>query len=237
MTAYGDDLAYVHDTGYGDFARKAAPGVLALLRDAGVTGGLVADLGCGSGIWARRLLDAGYEVLGVDVSAAMLDLARLRVPQATFVEASFLDVDLPPCAAVTALGECFNYAFDPRVDRAALRRYFERVAAALRPGGVLVFDVIEPGLRLGRTFGAGEDWATLVELSADPPLLVRDITAFRRVGDLYRRSEERHPLLPLDRADLIADLEHAGLRPQLLDGYGDMAMLPGRVAVLAAPYR
>ena len=50
MSPYGRDLAHVHDIGYGDFAREAAPGLLALLRAAGVDGGLVVDLRCGSGI-------------------------------------------------------------------------------------------------------------------------------------------------------------------------------------------
>lgn len=230
---YGDDLAYIHDVGFGDFARGAAPGVLALLGQAGITEGLVVDLGCGSGIWAQRLGDEGYDVLGVDVSAGMLDLAHQRAPRAAFLHASFLDVDLPACVAVTALSECFNYAFDPRVSRAELARYFQRVASALRPGGALIFDVIEPGLPLGRSWRTGDDWATLVELTSEPPLLQRSITAFRRVGDLYRRSDEVHPVLPLAGSDLLADLSQAGFAAERLDGYGDLAMPAGRTAILA----
>jgi len=49
MRAYDEDLAYVHDVGFGDFARSVAPGVLEILRRSGITGGLVVDLGCGSG--------------------------------------------------------------------------------------------------------------------------------------------------------------------------------------------
>ena len=78
MTGYSDDLAYIHDSGYGDFARGAAPALLRALRTSGFQSGLVVDLGCGSGIWAQRLLDAGYKVLGLDISPAMVRLARKK---------------------------------------------------------------------------------------------------------------------------------------------------------------
>ncbi|MEW5927683.1 MAG: hypothetical protein AB1941_09365 [Gemmatimonadota bacterium] len=54
-SSYREDLASVHHVGFGDFAEGAAPGVLALLRQAGIREGLVVDLGCGSGVWARAL--------------------------------------------------------------------------------------------------------------------------------------------------------------------------------------
>ena len=76
MAGYSEDLAYIHDAGYGDFARGAAPALLGALRAHGITTGRVVDLGCGSGIWAALLLDAGYEVLGIDISPAMIRLAK-----------------------------------------------------------------------------------------------------------------------------------------------------------------
>src|SRR5437867_4220617 len=112
MSGYREDLAYIHDVGFGNFARRAAPGLLQILRTLGTVEGPVVDLGCGSGIWARALGNAGYDVLGVDQSADMLAIARQRAPNAEFCQASFLRTDLPRCAAVTAIGECFNYLFD-----------------------------------------------------------------------------------------------------------------------------
>jgi SAM-dependent methyltransferase len=72
---YGEDLAYIHDVGFGSFAREAAPGLLSILRKAGIRSGRVIDLGCGSGIWAAALCGAGYDVVGVDISADMLGRA------------------------------------------------------------------------------------------------------------------------------------------------------------------
>jgi len=135
---YGEDLAYIHDAGHADFALGAAPGILELLEEHGVREGLVVDLGCGSGLLARELLDAGYRVLGIDVSEAMIGIARRRAPEAEFRVASLFEADVPSCAAATAVGEVLNYLFDPENERRGLGRLFGRVYGALEPGGVFV---------------------------------------------------------------------------------------------------
>src|ERR1022692_2367806 len=94
MTAYDRDLACIHDTGFTGFARKAAPGLLRLLRQNRILGGRVVDAGCGSGVWARELSERGYDVLGIDISAHMIRLARRQAPAANFQVGSFLSVEL-----------------------------------------------------------------------------------------------------------------------------------------------
>ena len=79
---YEPDLARIHVDGYGFHWEGAAPAVLQWLRDAGIFAGTVVDLGCGGGHWLARLAEAGYETVGVDVSPAMLRLARSRAPAA-----------------------------------------------------------------------------------------------------------------------------------------------------------
>jgi SAM-dependent methyltransferase len=235
---YGADLAYIHDAGHSGFATGAAPGLLALLRRHGVTGGLVVDLGCGSGVWARILGDAGYDVLGVDYSAAMIALARRRAPRATFRHESYLKATLPRCDAVTSVGECLNYLF-VRNTRAALSSLFRRVYDALRPGGVFVFDVLEPGQLLGgkpRTgHRTGDDWAVLVEVEEDPAerVLTRYITSFRRVGRLYRRDEEVHRQRLYPARDLTAALARVGFGVRVQRGYGDFRLGRAHVVLLA----
>jgi len=56
---YFDDLAVVHDEGFGDLARRAAPEMARLLRARGIRGGLVVDVGCGSGIAAQHFVARG----------------------------------------------------------------------------------------------------------------------------------------------------------------------------------
>jgi SAM-dependent methyltransferase len=238
MAAYQRDLAYIHDTGFTGFARKAAPGLLRLLRQNRIPGGLVVDAGCGSGVWARELTDRGYAVLGIDISAYMVRLARNQAPAARFQVGSFLGAALPPCDAVTSIGECVNYAFDRRSGKRGLAQLFHRVYRALRPGGVFVFDIVEPGVApegTQRRFLEGPDWAILLEVREDRrrKTLTRQIVSFRRVGKLYRRSEEIHRLHLYTGSELVSELSRVGFEARLLKGYGRFRFPPAHVGFLA----
>lgn len=236
-TAYDEDLAYIHDVGFGDFARQAAPGLLKWMRSRGFAAGRVIDLGCGSGIWAEALAAAGYDVLGVDLSPAMITMARKRVPSGEFQVASFLDVDFPACTAVTAMGEVLNYLFDPRNRLAALKRLFRRVHRALEPGGLFIFDVAGPQRQRGvsQNFVDGGDWTVLVEYERDPERerLTRRIISFRQRGESFRRSDEIHRLQLYRPRELSSVLREAGFRVRLTRSYGAFPLLPGTFGVVA----
>jgi SAM-dependent methyltransferase len=219
---YGPDLAHVHDAAFGDWAREAAPFVLARLREAEIEEGLVVDLGCGSGIWAAELLGAGYEVLGVDTSAEMLALASSRAPRARLRQSSLYDVELPPCGAITAIGECMNYNGPP-----SLELLFRRAHAALEPNGLLVFDAAAPGREPElhrRTRYAGDGWVMDVEVSEDRAegILTRRI-ALVRDG---RASEEVHLLRLHARGEVVEWLEAAGFDVTTHPSYGVARGLP-----------
>ena len=234
---YAEDLAHIHHTGFGAFAREAAPGLLAMLRRSGVTQGLVVDLGCGTGLWAQSLVEAGYEVLGVDCAPAMLRLARETAPAARYVLSSLYDVEIPPCGAVTAIGEGLTYigAQDPQE---ALPGLFSRVHQALSPGGVLIFDAIlrssgEP-MRY-RSSREGSDWRVEAEVVEEPDqcLLTRQITTIRSIDGIDRRSEEEHSVRTFPSGQLEQMLLSSGFRFEAHQCYGAMPLLPQRVAFLA----
>ena len=233
MAGYETDLAYIHDQGFGEFALRSSPGLLKLLRNNGVNRGFVVDLGCGSGIWARQLGFAGYDVLGVDSSPAMIRLARTKAPQAKFVIDSLATVKLPKCDAVTALGEAICYAFAADENGAALERFFRRVWRALRPGGIFIFDVAPPSLLNGHWTGDG--WAVLVEKSIDRDsrLLTRHITTFRRIGKHYRRAEETHTLRLYNLEALRTALSTTGFATKPLRAFGDYRLTAHHRALLA----
>lgn len=220
---YGPDLAHVHDVAFGDWAREAAPFVLARLREARIEDGTVVDLGCGSGIWAAELLGAGYEVLGIDTSADMLALASARAARATFRQDSLHDVELPPCVAVTALGEGVNYGGPP-----TLELLFRRAHTALVPDGLLVFDAAAPGREPDlhrRARYEGEGWSMDVEADEDR----EERTLTRRIS-LVRdghSSEELHRLRLYDRDDVIEWLEAEGFDATCHPSYGAGRRLPG----------
>ena len=234
---YDTDLAYIHDQGFGGFARASAPGLLTLLHDGGIRDGRIVDLGCGSGIWARELVNSGYEVIGVDISAAMIEIARQRVPEAEFHVASFLQFPIPPCRAVTALGEVFNYLFDPDNSLPSLQAVCKKIHDVLSPGGLLIFDVAVPGRCRGRTqaFTEGEDWTCLVEYWHDESnqQLTRRIVTFRKIDDAYRRHEETHRQQLFEKRAVVEMLESIGFEVQPVQSYGEYPLPDGVVGFVA----
>ena len=70
-------FAYVYDelmdnVPYDDWAEY----LIGLLKENGVADGLVCELGCGTGQMTRRLAAAGYDMIGIDLSEDMLEVAR-----------------------------------------------------------------------------------------------------------------------------------------------------------------
>lgn len=237
MKAYAEDLAYIHDVGFGQFARESAPGVLQMLQKHGITSGTVVDLGCGSGIWAAELEKANYDVVGVDISPAMLAIARARGAGGEFHAQSYLKFRFPPCVAVTALGEVFNYLFDKRNDLCALEKIWQRIHTALPQGGLLIFDVAEPGRARGRpcSMREGEDWAVFVrnENNRQQKQLTRHVVSFRQLGKLYRRSNEVHTLQLYEGKMLAQRLRAIGFSVRLLRSYGRYRLPESIIGIMA----
>ncbi len=232
------DLAYIHDAGFRDYALAAAPELLRILRRQGVERGLVIDLGSGSGRWARELVRNGYDVLGVDQSAAMIELARKVAPRARFERGSLFEAKLPPCDAITSMGESFNYAFpQSRSTPTALRGLFRRAFRVLRPGGVFLFDFATPE-RLPKQgprvfWREGRDWAICAVTSDEQGSLRRHMTWFRKEGRLYRRGEETHELRLYEPRDLAAELEACGFESHPLRRRGRFPEVVGMAWMLA----
>jgi SAM-dependent methyltransferase len=228
---YQQDLALVHDRGYGHHGDRCAPGILALLPpDA-----LVLELGCGAGALTRHLLTAGHQVIATDASEAMLERARTALGGAADLRRlSLPDDPLPAADAIVSVGHVISYLDDA----AAVGRALAAIAGALRPGGVLAFDVCD--LEFGRIRAGepnfarvGPDWAVITEFSAPAPdRFVRDITTFVPDGaGAWRRSREHHENVLVDTS-LIPDLLAAhGVTATVGTSFGAAELPPGLHAV------
>jgi SAM-dependent methyltransferase len=110
------------------FARE----VLARLQP--VPGDRILDIGCGTGVLLEHSVAAGAAAVGVDISPAMVDAARERVPQATVVIGDAQTEDLAALGPFSAVMSRFGVMFfdDPVAA-------FANIRAATQPGARLVF--------------------------------------------------------------------------------------------------
>jgi SAM-dependent methyltransferase len=98
-------------------------------------GSRVLDLGCGAGLPATRLLvEAGYEVVGLDFSTVQIERARSLVPGAEFIEADMATWDSEP-ESFDAVVSFYALIHVPLEDQ---ERLLPRIRRWLRPDGVFL---------------------------------------------------------------------------------------------------
>lgn len=97
--------------------------------------GRALDVGCGgSGRILQLLMDEGFEVEGVDLSARMIELARERHPEVTFHHADICQWELPRRYDFISAWDSIWHI--PLADH---ERVMQKLLAGLTPGGVCIF--------------------------------------------------------------------------------------------------
>ena len=111
-----------------------------ILQNNGIDFGILLDLGCGTGSISVRMADFGYDVIGVDASVGMLNIAREKTAGRNILllnqPMEELDLYGTVNCAVSAL-DCINHLDGIRNVKTA----FEKVSLFTEPGGIFVFDV------------------------------------------------------------------------------------------------
>lgn len=231
-------LARIHHEGFGFHADACAPGILALLEPVKARGGLVVEVGCGTGLLTRHLVDAGHRVVATDASPAMLDIARSHVPEALDHRLVALPDDpLGEADAVVSTGHALSYL----PSREQLEEALVACARALRPGGVLALDLEDLTTRdaqmARRPSGwLGDDWALVIERVSDgPDHFARVHTSFVREPDgRYRREQERHDNVLIDVHAVVPPLlEAEGLEVEVRKSSGTETNMEGLLVVVA----
>jgi SAM-dependent methyltransferase len=110
--------------------------ILALFADLVLAGGdgPVADVGCGPGRITAYLRDLDLDAFGIDLSPAMIDIARREHPDLRFEVGSMTDLDLPD-ASVAGLVAWYSLIHIPDDEVGPVLTHFRRV---LRPGAPLL---------------------------------------------------------------------------------------------------
>lgn len=167
---FGSYARYYDLLNAGKDYRSEAAYVDRLLSEAGIPDRTVLDLGCGTGMHASMLADAGYAVTGVDRSETMLEAAARRASdRLRFVHGDARSVRIDRTfGAVVSLFHVISY----HVTNDDLARAFTTARAHLGEGGLFVFDcwygpavlAQRPEVRTRRW----EDDAMAVERIAEP---------------------------------------------------------------------
>ena len=149
---YSRGTAAVYDDAVGyDWFRRTVVRFARIVWKYGVKFRNAADVGCGTGLFARYLNRCwGVPVVAVDLSRGMLAEARRRcrcLPGITLLHQDVRRLALPhQVDLITANFDMLNHLanFD------SLRAACQSIAANLRPRGWFYFDLLTPCLPLGR---------------------------------------------------------------------------------------
>ena len=233
--------AYVK-AGQGRWSLQLLPWVTRVIELHGAQSASLVDVACGPGEFALAMAQRGFRVTGVDQSPEMLVMARRNAQEkgmtVTFLEQDMRRLELPaPVDAATCLYDSLNYL----ITDADLRQTLRAVAAALRPGGLFLFDMNTiQGLatRWGNRVWVIQDNEDALEVDQsefdyDAGIATLKVNAFlRRERDLYERVRELHrergyPMPTIDRELGAAGFEILGhwSNPE----FGEITPQTGRV--------
>jgi ubiquinone/menaquinone biosynthesis C-methylase UbiE len=116
-----------------------APATLGLVPSASLPGQKALDLCCGEGYYSRRLKALGYDVYGVDISERMIELARRKARDITYVcsDASNLGVFADGSIDLTVCGMAL-------MDAPNWEEIVREVYRVLKHDGQFIFSILHP---------------------------------------------------------------------------------------------
>lgn len=124
---------------------KITDKICSLLSQNGIDGGLLLDLGCGTGTLSFLLEKKGFDVIGVDASEDMLGIANEKkyeeASEALFLCQSGEDLDLFGTidCAVSVLDTINHIEGLENV-----KKVFEKISLFMNLGGIFIFDINSP---------------------------------------------------------------------------------------------
>ncbi len=214
MEAY-QDFAYVYDelmddTPYGKWCSFIVDaieryGISKPVRDAEDAleseRNLVVDLGCGTGTLTELLYERGYDMIGVDNSPAMLNVAMDKKgrhgSEILYLLQDMRELDLySTVGTMVSVCDSVNYLLEEE----ELQKLFASVKKYLYPGGIFLFD-FNTEYKYREVIGDAtiaenrEDCSFIWENFYDRKTGINeyDLTVFvRREGELFRRFTETH---------------------------------------------
>ncbi len=221
MDAY-TSFASVYDTFMDNIPYEEWAGYLiGLLREYGIEDGLVLDMGCGTGSMTELLADAGYDMIGIDNSQEMLELAMAKRiisgSEILYLLQDMREFELyGTVRAMVSICDSLNYI----TEEEDLLRVFRLVNNYLDPKGVFIFDfntLYKYREVLGDTTIAEdrEECSFIWDnyFYEDEQVNEYELSLFIREGDvgLYRKYQETHLQKAYELQTIKRLIEQSGL--------------------------
>lgn len=197
--------------------------IIQILSTYGIRDGLVLDLGCGTGSMTGLLAGAGYDMIGVDASEEMLELAYEKRAESghdiLYLLQDMREFELyGTVRAIVSVCDSLNYI----TEEEELLHVFRLVRNYLDPDGVFFFDmntIYKYSEMLGETTIAEnrEEGSFIWENYYDPEeqLNQYDLTLYiRDEDDRYTRFEETHIQKAYALERVLELLQQAGMKAE-----------------------
>ncbi|MBP3925800.1 MAG: class I SAM-dependent methyltransferase [Clostridium sp.] len=194
--------------------------LISLLKEYGAEDGLVLDLGCGTGSITELLAAAGYDMIGVDLSEEMLQIAMEKKYESghdiLYLRQYMREFELyGTVRAVVSICDSMNYI----LEQDDLVKVFSLVNNYLDPGGIFIFDLnteYKYKTLLGNSTIAEdrEESSFIWENTYDEEARINeyDLSLFiREEGELYRKYEETHYQKAYRLEEVKEALQKAGM--------------------------
>ena len=217
MEAY-TEFAQVYDRFMDNVPYEAwCEGISKILTEHGISEGLVLDLGCGTGTMTRLLRQKGYDMIGVDASAEMLEIARNHPDEGIlYLQQDMREFELyGTVRAIVSICDSMNYLEDYE----DLVQVLKLANNYLDPKGVFIFDmntVYKYREQLGeQTIAENREESSFIwENYFDEDEMVNeyDLTLFIREEDgRFSKYEETHYQKAFEISEVLEAVKEAGM--------------------------
>ena len=221
MDAYSS-FALVYDRYMLDVPYKTwATNIINILKNYNIEDGIVADLGCGTGNITELLSKAGFDMIGIDNSYDMLNIAREKMSENDNI--LYLCQDMREfelygtCAAIVSCCDSINYILDYK----DLVKVFKLVNNYLDPKALFIFDCNTfykyDKILANNTFAENSELGSFIwenEFDKESKLNEYDLSLYIKSDedDVYERYEEKH----IQRAYSLEEIKEAAAEAGLI---------------------
>ncbi len=232
-----ESFAEVYDTFMDNVPYEEWTGwLIEQLREDGIRDGIVLDLGCGTGSATELLAEAGYDMIGIDNSIEMLEIAQDKRVESghsiLYLEQDMREFELyGTVRAVVSICDSVNYI----TSEEDLLEVFRLVNNYLDPNGLFIFDMNTmykyTNLLGDRTIAESREECSFIWENSwypDDRINEYDLTLFLQDEDgRYTRFDETHYQKAYEVETVKELLTQAGLKVEAVyDAYTRDAVRP-----------